>query len=152
MKKITMFFSVFVFALVTLNVCSLATSTPKVYLEDAIKYDNSENVTVNIYMEDVNEEIVSLGLDLKYDTSKLEYVNSKAGKDLKATLKLDENFPEESRVAIGIISMTGLKNNGLYYQITFKVKDDSSNIPLELSLREATNSDGKDIPIETRWS
>lgn len=152
MKKITIFFSAFVLILSTLNVFSIAAGTPKVYLEDAIKYDNSENVTVSIYMENVNEEIVTLGLDLKYDTSKLEYINSKAGKDLKATLKLDEDFPEESRVAIGIIAMNGLKNNGLYYQITFKVKDDSSNIPLEISLREATNSDGKDIQVETQRS
>lgn len=150
MKKIITFFSVFVLILSILNVLSLSASTPKVYLEDAIKYDNSENVTVSIYMENVNSQIVTLGLDLKYDTSKLEYVSSKAGKDLKATLKLDEDLPEESRVAIGIIAMNGLKNNGLYYQITFKVKDDSSNIPLEISLREATDSDGKDIKVETQ--
>lgn len=148
MKKIIAFFSVFVLILIVLNVFSLAASTPKVYLEDAIKYDNSENIIVSIYMKDVNTKIVTLGLDLKYDTSKLEYVSSKAGKDLKATLKLDENFPEESRVAIGIIAMSGLKNDGLYYQITFKVKDSSSNIPLEISLREATDSDGNDIQVD----
>lgn len=150
MKKIIAFFSVFALILSVWNVFSLAASTPKVYLEDAIKYDNSENVTVSIYMKDVNTKIVALGLDLKYDTSKLEYVSSKAGKDLKATLKLDEDFQEESRVAIGIIAMSGLKNDGLYYQITFKVKDSTSNIPLELSLREATDSDGNDIQIETQ--
>ncbi len=150
MKKIIAFFSVFALIVGVLNVFSLSASTPQVYLEDVAKYDNSENVTVSIYMKDVDTKIVTLGLDLKYNTSKLEYVSSKAGKDLKATLKLDENFPEESRVAIGIIAMSGLKNNGLYYQITFKVKDDSKNIPLEISVREATDSDENDIPIKTQ--
>lgn len=149
MKKLISFFSVFVLILNVLSVFSLADSTPKVYLEDAIKYDNKENVTVSIYMQDTNPNIVTLGLDLKYDTSKLEYVSSKAGKDLSATLKLDENIPEESRVAIAIISVTGLKKDGLYYQVNFKVKDTSKDIPLELSLREATDSKGNDIKVET---
>lgn len=149
MKKIKIFFSAFVVILSVLSVFSVAANKPTVYLEDTIKYDNKDNVTVSIYMKDTNPDIVALGLDLKYDTSKLEYVNSKAGKDLKATLKLDENIPEESRVAIAIISVNGLKNDGLYYQINFKVKDASQDIPLELSLREATDSDGNDIKIET---
>lgn len=149
MKKIITFFSVFVLILGVLNAFSLATSTPRVYLEDAIKYDNEQNVTISIYMENTDSNIVALGLDLKYDTSKLEYVSSKAGKDLNATLKIDENIPDESRVAIAIMSITGLKNDGLYYQITFKVKDSSSDIPLELSLREASDSNGNDIKVET---
>lgn len=149
MKKIKIFFSAFVVILSVLSLFSVAANKPTVYLEDTIKYDNKDNVTVSIYMKDTNPDIVTLGLDLKYDTSKLEYVNSKAGKDLKATLKLDENISEESRVAIAIISVNGLKNDGLYYQINFKVKDASQDIPLELSLREATDSDGNDIKIET---
>lgn len=149
MKKIKIFFSAFVVILSVLSLFSVAANKPTVYLEDTIKYDNKDNVTVSIYMKDTNPDIVTLGLDLKYDTSKLEYVNSKAGKDLKATLKLDENILEESRVAIAIISVNGLKNDGLYYQINFKVKDASQDIPLELSLREATDSDGNDIKIET---
>lgn len=128
---------------------SLAANTPKIYIEDVIKYDNKETVTVSIYMKDTNPDIVTLGLDLKYDTSKLEYVNSKAGKDLTATLKLDENMPEESKVAIAVLSISGLKKDGLYYQITFKVKDASQDIPLELLVKEATDSDGNDIKIET---
>lgn len=149
MKKIKIFFSVFVLILNVLSVFSIAANKPTVYLEDTIKYDNKDNVTVSIYMKDTNPDIVTLGLDLKYDTSKLEYLNSKAGKDLSATLKLDENISKESRVAIAIISVGGLKKDGLYYQINFKVKDASKNIPLELSLREATDSKGNDIEIET---
>lgn len=149
MKKILLFFSVFIIALSIFDIFSLAASLPKVYLEDIIKYENNENVTVNIYMENINPELVTLGLDLKYDTSKLEYVSSKAGKDLKATLKLDENLADESRVAIGIVAINGLKNDGLYYQITFKVKDTKADIPLDISVREATDSNGNDIKIET---
>lgn len=149
MKKILLFFSVFIIALSIFDIFSLAANLPKVYLEDIIKYENNENVTVNIYMENVNTELVTLGLDLKYDTSKLEYVSSKAGKDLKATLKLDENLVDESRVAIGIVAINGLKNDGLYYQITFKVKDTKADIPLDISVREATDSNGNDIKIET---
>lgn len=149
MKKTIVFFSIFVIVISIFSVLSLAANTPKIYIEDVIKYDNKETVTVSIYMKDTNPDIVTLGLDLKYDTSKLEYVNSKAGKDLTATLKLDENMPEESKVAIAVLSISGLKKDGLYYQITFKVKDASQDIPLELLVKEATDSDGNDIKIET---
>lgn len=146
MKKLIVFFCL---CLLVFTNSSLAKENPKIYLENIAKYDNSENVTINIYMENVNSDIAVLGLDLKYDTSKLEYVSSKAGKDLKATVKLDENIPEESRVSIAIMSLNGLRNDGLYYQITFKGKDNNGTTPLDISVREATDSDGNEINIET---
>lgn len=148
MKHLSILFPIFVL-IITFSLNINAASNPKVYIEDAIKYENSENITIKVCMENVNEEIVTLGLDAQYDTSKLEYVSSKAGKDLEATLNLAENIQDESRVAIGIVSLGGLKTNGEYYYVTFKVKDDSSDIPISLSIRESTDSKGNDIKIET---
>ena len=122
----------------------------KLYIEDITKYANSNNVVVNIYMENVNTQITTLGLNLEYDTSKLKFISSKAGKDLHATVKLAENMPEKKKVSIAAIALDGFKNDGLYYSITFQVLDDSSDIPIILSKREITDKDGKDINIETR--
>lgn len=148
MKHLYILFPIFVL-IITLSLNVYADSTPQVYVEDAIKYENSENVTIKIGMENANKDIVTLGLDVKYDTSKLEYISSKAGKDLEATLNLAEDIPNESRVAIGIVSLGGLNSNGEYYYVTFKVKDDSSNIPVSLNIRESTDSKGNDIKVET---
>lgn len=142
MKRLCILFSIFVL-IITFSLNINAVSNPKIYIEDATKYENSENVTLKIDMENVNEDIVTLGIDVKYDTSKLEYVSSKAGKDLQATLNLAENIQDESRVAIGIVSLGGFEANGEYYYVTFKVKDDSSDIPISLSIRESTDSKRK---------
>lgn len=127
---------------------SFAKDMPKLYIEDTIKYENTENVTVNLYMKNADSALVTLGFDLKYDTSKLKYVNSKAGKDLNATMKLAEDFPEASKISVGILSLSGLKNDGLYYSFTFEVLDSKENIPLELYLKEAVNNSGEDVKIE----
>ena len=96
-------------------------------------------------MENPNKDITNWSLDVKYDKSKLDFVNSRAGKDLNATFKLAENLPSESRVAIGAVSFTGFKKAGIYYSLTFKIKDDSADISLEINLREVSDSKGNSI-------
>lgn len=120
----------------------------KLYIQDITKYVNSNNVVVNIYMENVDTQITTLGLNLEYDTSKLQFISSKAGNDLRATVKLAENIQEKGKVSIAALALDGFKNNGLYYSVTFQVLDDSSNIPIKLSKREITDKDGKDINVE----
>ena len=127
-----------------------AKSEPTFYIEDGVKYQNSEEVSVNIFMKNVNTNIVAFSLSLKYDIDKLEFINAKAGKDLKATMKLAEDFPEESRVGMGAVSLSGFEQDGLYYTLLFKVKDDENkNIPLELVLKECTDKNGDDIECKT---
>ena len=130
---------------------SFADSTPRIYIDDQVKYEKNK-VTLNINMENIEsaDPIVALRIDLKYDSSKMEFAGAKAGKDLKATLKYDEDFPDENRFSIAAISLNGLENNGLYYTVSFKIKENvNENIPIELSIKEATNSDGKNIKIES---
>lgn len=147
-KKITLAFIVVFFVLFVPKI--YAASVPTFYIDDSIKYQNSNEVSVNIFLKDVNPEMVTFSVSLKYDTEKLEFLNSKAGKDLKATMKLAEDFPEESRVGIGAVSLSGFKTDGLYYTILFKVKDGvSKNIPLELELKECTDKEGNDIECKT---
>ena len=125
-----------------------ASENCKLYIEDITKYVNSNNVVVNIYMKNVNTQITTLGLNLEYDKSKLEFISSKAGKDLHATVKLAENKQEQGKVSIAALALDGFKSDGIYYSITFKVLDDSEEIPISLSKREITDKDGKDIDVE----
>lgn len=142
-KKFIMFFMIFQTLFIS---TSLAENKPNIYMEDAIKYQNSDEVTVNIYVENMNSNIVTLGLDVEYDPQILEYVDTKNGKDLSSTLNIADNYPEEKRVALGAVSIGGFKKDGLYYSVIFKVKDTSnSEIPLKLSVRELTDKNGVDI-------
>ena len=122
----------------------------KLYIQDITKYVNSNNVVVNIYMENVNTQITTLGLNLEYDNSKLKFISSKAGKDLHATVKLVGNMQEKGKVSIGALALDGFKNNGLYYSITFQVLDDRNDIPIKLSKREITDKDGNAVDVETQ--
>jgi hypothetical protein len=141
----------FIFFQVIFCITSNADSIPYIYIEDSTKYKNVDEVTINVCVENINSNIVTMGLDIEYDTNKLEYVDSKAGKDLSATIKLAEDMPEENRVAIGIINIGGLKKDGVYYSINFKVKDNSNeNIPIKLNVREITDKDGNDIKVNSK--
>ena len=150
MKKNILKISIIIMILQLFSVFSFADSKPTLYVKDIVKYQNQDKVTVEIFMENTNSKIVTLGLDLEYDSSKLEYLDSEAGKDLNATIKLAENVPDESRVAIGIVSLGGLKKDGIYYEIDFKVKDMTNDIPLKLKVKEATDSNGNEIEITSR--
>jgi hypothetical protein len=145
-KIIVIYFFIIFFMLLSSK--AYATSKPTFYLEDCIKYEDSDEVSVNICMKNADPNLVTFSLNLNYDSNKLEFVNSKAGSSLNATMKLVEDFPEESRVGIGAVSLSGFKNNGTYYTVLFKVKGTDDDIPLSLEVREATNNSGDDIECE----
>lgn len=147
-KKTLIVFFVIYLLLFSLNV--KATTKPVFYIKDAVKYSDTDKVTVELYMENVNKELSSWSLDFKYDNEKLEFLDSKAGKDLHASFKLAENVPEESRVAIGAVSFIGFKNDGIYYSVTFRVKDNSSDIPIELNVRDFSDEDGNQLEFEQK--
>lgn len=121
----------------------------RLYIENATKYINEENVTIKICLENISEKIHTLGFDIKYDTAKLEFINAKEGKDMHASMQLAENIKEKNKVAIGAISINGFKNNGEYYLVTFKVLEEVQDIPLEITLTEACDSEGNNLAIKT---
>ena len=56
MKRLCILFPIFVL-IITFSLNINAVSNPKIYIEDATKYENSENVTLKIDMENVNEDM-----------------------------------------------------------------------------------------------
>lgn len=127
-----------------------AATKPSFYIKDVTKYSNSNKVVIEIYSENISKNITSWSLDVKYDSKKLEFLNSKAGKDLSATFKLAENVPQESKVSMGAINITGFDKEGLYYQVSFKVLDDSADIPVELVAKEVCDKDGNDVSCSVK--
>ena len=127
-----------------------AETKPHFYIGEAVKYENAENVSVDILLENPNEKMATLSLRLGYDSNQLEYVNAKAGKDLNATMKLAEKVENEDEIAIGALSLTGFSKGGTYYTVNFKVKDEKAKeIPITLKVKEATDGDGNNIECET---
>ena len=147
LKKLMITFCLFIL-LIAIN--SYASTKTCFVIKDVTKSSDSDKVTISLSLENPNKNITSWSLDVKYDQTKLEFVNSRAGKDLSATFKLAENLSSESRVAIGAVSFTGFKKAGDYYSLTFRVKDLSEDIPLEINLREISDSKGNLIDCEVK--
>lgn len=147
LRKLMITFCLFIL-LIAIN--SYASSKTCFVIKDVTKSLDYDKVTINLSLENPNKNITSWSLDVRYDQTKLEFVNSRAGKDLSATFKLAENLPSESRVAIGAVSFTGFKKAGDYYSLTFRVKDLSEDIPLEINLREVSDSKGNLIDCEVK--
>ena len=135
-----------------LPIISFADGSPKLYIDDSITIDSNNKLRLDIKMENIESanKIVALGINVKYDTSKLEFSGAEAGNDLNATLKYDDNFPDEGRFSIAILSLSGLKDNGQYYTVSFKLKDGATgNIPVDLEISEASDNNGNQIDIDT---
>lgn len=141
---------IFVILVLLLSINVKAVTKPTFYIKDVTKFTNSDKVTIEIYSENIDKSITSWSLDVKYDPNKLEFVNSKSGKDLSATFKLAENVPGQNKVSVGAINITGFNKEGLYYLISFKVLDDSTDIPLELFVKEICDKDGNEISCESK--
>lgn len=119
--------------------------TPNIYIEDVVKKENEDKVTMNLYLDNVDSNLASLGLNINYDDKKLEYISSKTGKNLKTTVQMAE-YEENSKVSIEIMSSDGFKADGVYYQVTFKVLDDTiDEIPVNLEVKDAKDVSGNSI-------
>lgn len=147
LKKFTIIITIMLFIFGFNNISSAA--TPNIYIEDVVKKQNEDKVTMDVHIDNVVSDIASLRLNIKFDEKKVEYISSKAGKNLKATVKMSEAVEGKNKVAIGIASSSGLKADGIYYQITFKILDNKmSEIPIKLELTEATDTKGNNVKCD----
>lgn len=138
LKKFLINIAILLFFISFTNI-SLAT-TPSIYIGDVVRHDNDQ-VTMDLHLENVESNLANLRCKVKFDTSKLEYVGSTAGKDMKTTVKISETSTEDGIISIAVTTTAGLKSDGVYYQLNFKVVDTSlEKIPVQLSLKSATNS------------
>ena len=122
--------------------------TPYFYVDDVTKEDNSETVDVKFYAENMKGSSLSkIGFVINYDSSKLEYVSSRLGNGISSDIKMAFNKELDGKLRIGMASMSNINTNGLYYIVTFKVKDTKSDIPLELTLKESKNKSDNNVSV-----
>ena len=119
------------------------------YIKDATKYEGTDKVTVQVCMENATKDIKALSFKVYYPEEKVEYIKSKAGDDLNAAINRSEKQDGKACISTGAASIGGFKDDGVYYEFTFKVLDDSENIGLKLEVTESSNSEGNDLKVET---
>ena len=116
----------------------------------------ANEIKVNINLENIaTSELKPIGikLDLFYDTDLLEYESCIKGSVAGfSSFLVEQDYPEESRVRIGLVSVDEIGEDGSIFQIKFKVKDASLKEKSEfrITVKELTSGSGDKIDFETK--
>jgi len=127
-----------------------AADETKVYIEVPDSAKPGDTITAKVMVDTINTAAVGLKLDVQYDADTLEYVSDQAGEKAKGTMNLSKHVPEEERVRVGIVALLGLKENGCYYEVQFKVKDVAkTTTEVGVKVAELTDSSGTELAYTT---
>lgn len=132
-----------------------ANSNISFIVEDIKNVEKSSTITAIIKgenLENSTEKLSGLKFDLYYDNEQLEYVSSKKGDAVSNVFDLSENYSDESRVRVGMITLSSLDKSGVFYEVTFKVKDTlkEETGTFRIDIKEASTADGNQLNVETQ--
>lgn len=103
-----------------------------------------------------NKLITTLGLRLIYDSNKLTYESESWSDGIESTnamtLVSDVENNGQKALNISMISDKGYQGNETMVSLTFSVKEDYRDVPVELALRDITDQDMQDILASTNVS
>ncbi len=121
--------------------------------EEAAKAGDKINVEIDV---SGSKPITTLGLRLIYDSDKLTYESeswSEGAKNANAmTLVSDVEDDGENVLNISMISDAGYQGSETMVTLTFSVKADYTDVPVELALRDITDKDMQDVSTSTNVS
>lgn len=145
-----------ILGIIVISVCLMgmytvqAVEATKVYVETPETAKVGDVITAKVMVDSIDSSAVGLKLDVQYDADRLEYVSDQAGEKAKGTMNLSKHVPEEQRVRVGIVALLGLKENGCYYEVQFKVKEvASTTTSIDVKVAELTDSSGTELAYTT---
>lgn len=117
--------------------------------------EKGSNITVVVQarnLENASQKPIGIKLDLFYDSDVLEYVSAEKGNDAGSAIALHENYTEEGRIRIGLVSFLEMNKSGEFYTVQFKVKDNANvtTSELKLELSEVSDSSGNQIECDVQ--
>lgn len=147
---ISCFMILFIGTITTKAVATLELSVDSV---EGVK--KGDTITLKIKASNVAEQeskISGIKFDAYYDTENLEFVSAEKLDAASGGIDLNENYPEEGRVRIGIVSLTGLNKSGELYEVTLKAKENitKSEVEIRIETKEVVDSNNNEIPCETK--
>lgn len=98
-------------------------------------------------LENASQKPIGIKLDLLYNPDVIEYISAEKGKNAGSAIALHENYTDEGRIRIGLVSFADMNQSGEYYSVQFKVKDNISvaSTPITLEVAEVSDSSGNAI-------
>ncbi len=99
-------------------------------------------------MENQEKKPVGIKLDVYYEKELLEFVSAQKKDVANNSFELNQNYPEEGRIRIGIVSMYSIDKSGELYEVKFKAKENLSKEQTEvrIEVNELIDGDDNEIP------
>ena len=121
--------------------------------QETAKAGDKINVEIDV---SGSKPVTTLGLRLTYDSDKLTYESESWSEGIKRvnamTLVSDVENDGGNVLNISMISDAGYQDRGTMVTLTFSVKEDYTDVPVELVLRDITDKDMQDISASTNVS
>ena len=119
-------------------------------VEDINDVESGSTINVVVQaknLENASQKPIGIKLDLLYNPDVIEYISAEKGKNAGSAIALHENYTDEGRIRIGLVSFADMNQSGEYYSVQFKVKDNISvaSTPITLEVAEVSDSSGNAI-------
>ena len=153
-QKITIIFlTLLLVGILTINVHASEKITFSI--DNLNDVEQGSNITLTLKgenFEDANPKPIEIKVDVFYDADVLEYISAEKGSVVGSTMALHENYTDEGRIRIGIVSFTSIDKSGDLYSIQFKVKDNLqvSNSDVRIEISEVSDSSGNEIDADVK--
>lgn len=154
-KKLT-YIAVLTFVIILLGTIKVYAVLKFELSVDRIKdVEAGKTVTLIIRGDNISEQenkISGIKFDIFYDTNNLEFVSADKLDAASGTIDLNENYPEEGRIRIGMVSLTGLNKSGELYKIELKAKEklNKKEVEIRLEPKEIIDKENNEIPCEVK--
>ena len=99
-----------------------------------------------------NKKKEGIKLDVLYENNLLEFVSASKKDAVSGAIDLSQNYPEEGRIRIGVVSMLSMDKSGELYEVTFKAKNDliKSESEVRIEIKELIDADNNEIPYTVK--
>lgn len=156
MKKKLEYLFVFAFIFFLLGTIKVnASSKFELSVNSQEGVQKGETITLIIRGDNISEQekkIAGIKFDVFYDTDNLEFVSAEKLEAASGTIDLNENYTEEGRIRIGIVSLIGLNKSGELYQVVLRAKEtlNTTETEIRLEAKEIVDSENNEISCETK--
>lgn len=142
-----------VIILLTIKVNANANAKFKLLVNSVENIKSGEKITLKINLDNISKdesEISGIKFDVFYDKDNLEFVSAKKLNVASGSMDLYQDYPEEGRIRIGLISLTGINKSGELYEITLKTKEliTKKEVDIRIETKEVIDKNNNEIECE----
>lgn len=142
-----------VIELLTIKVNANESAKFKLLVNSVENIKSGEEITLKIKLDNISKdesEISGIKFDVFYDKDNLEFVSAEKLNVASGSIDLYQDYPEEGRIRIGLISLTGINKSGELYEVTLKTKEliTKKEVNIRIETKEVIDKNNNEIECE----